>query len=313
MAALRTEVFFIVDGDRLQAQACLLAASLKQHLGPDQHAVAYVRQDTGDLSPLTLHIFEGAGVEIREISNTEIGHAPWAAPYPHGNKILAAAQYRACDVSVFLDTDTIMAEPIDFAAHLGDALIGACISDYQSKAGEEADWAQYYKAFGMPLPQERVQLQAGRRLQSLPYFNAGMVIFRERYADGTPTGVGRDWLGTALKFEADVTGDYNRSNIDQFSLPILGYLRGAPVKALEQRLNFNIEAFGKGDGLRQSLVHYHRIGVLWGNRYHGRRALAGFEDLAGDGAAKWFVEEFGPHLKRSRMKHHVRANASAAA
>ena len=303
-----TEVFFMVDGARLEAQACLLAPTLKRHLQAGQRAVAYVRQDyRAKLEAFTIDVLHASGVEIRDIPDTDNTHTPWAAPYPHGNKILAAATPRDCDVSVFLDTDMVLAAPVDFAAELGDALIAACVSDYKSTAGEDEDWAEYYGVFGMDLPVERVQFNGGRRLTSLPYYNAGMIVFREREVDGTPTHVGRDWLDTAVTFEAKVTRNYARSNIDQFTLPILGYRRAAPVKALEQRMNFNIESFGHGEGQRQTIAHYHRLGILWAHQSHGRQALDALVEVTDIRAPIEFLENFGAHAKRNRMKHHIRA------
>lgn len=312
-AAPTTEVFFIVDGTRLEAQACLLAPSLKKHLTDTQRAVAYVREDSAPLHALTRDTLFASSVEVRTIPGTNASHAPFAAPYPHGNKILAAALPRDCDVSVFLDTDMVLAEPADFAALLGDDDVAACVSDYKSRAGDDEDWDHYYGVFDMQTPPERVQFNGGRRLISPPYFNGGMVVFRERDADGAPTGIGQAWLDAAVQFEAKVTRDYDRPNIDQFSLPIMAYKRGTPVKALEQRMNFNIESFGQGEGQRQTIAHYHRIGILWAHEHHGRQALEDLVDLMGADAPHRFLEAFAEHAKRKRMKHHLAAMEADAA
>lgn len=308
-----TEVFFVIDGFRLEAQACLLAPSLKRHLMAHQRGVAYVREDyVGQMTDFTGDVLAASDVELRVIPGTKGGHRPWLSPYPHGNKILAAALPRDCDVSVFLDTDTVLTRPVDFKAQLGDALIAACVSDYASPSNEHEDWEAFYSAFNLPLPQERVQLNGGRRLTSLPYFNAGVIVFRERTSDGVPLGVGRDWLGTALHFEREVTRPHERTFVDQFTLPILGYLRQMPVKPLDQHMNFNIQGFGNGEGQRQSVAHYHRIGALWKHHVHGRRALETLADIAGHRAPATFLEVFGLEARRKNMKHHLRAMAEAA-
>lgn len=307
-----TEVFFLVDGDRLEAQACLLAPTLKRHLTDDQHAVAYVREDYIDrVNDFTRDVLAASDVEIRLIPGTNDGHAPWRAPYPQGNKLLAAAVPRECEVSAFLDTDTVMTEPVDFAGELGDALIAACVSDYASSTGTDEDWEAYYAAFDMAPTQDRVRLLGGRRLLSFPYFNAGVVVFRERSADGWPTDVGRDWLDAALKFERAVTRDYTRSNIDQYTLPILGYLRQDPIKPLGQHMNFNIQAYGDGEGQSQSIAHYHAVGALWKHNVHGRETLETLADVVDKAAPKTFLDVFGLHARRKNMKHHLRAMAEA--
>lgn len=317
MQARSTEVFFIIDGLRLEAQACLLAPSLKAHLAPHQRAVAYVREEYhAALDALTLEVLSASDVELRTIPGTDGGHAPWASPYPHGNKILAAACQRDCDISVFLDTDTVLAAPVDFEAELGDALIAACVSDYAASAGTDEDWIAFYTAFGLEPTADRVQYNAGRRITSFPYYNAGVVIFRERTDDDAATHIGRDWLDAALHFERSVTRDYDRANIDQFTLPILGYQRSSPVKALPQHLNFNIQSFGTDIGAAQSIVHYHRLGILWAHPTHGRQSLERLIALRGADAPDSFLEVFGPVAKRKRMKHHlsaIRAEATPSA
>lgn len=308
----KTEVFFIVDGLKLESQATLLASTLKRHLMPHQKAVAYVREDYRDqMQDFTLEVLEASNVEIRLIPNTNGTHAPWLSPYPIGNKILAAAEPRDCDISVFLDTDTVLTEPVEFSDHLGDGLVAASISDYAS--GTDADWEAFYAAFDLPLPQERVQLLGGRKLTSLPYFNAGVLVFRERTDDGVPLDFGRDWLRTALRFEREVTREYSRTFIDQFTLPILGYLRGMPVVTMGQHMNFNIQGLGNGEGRRQTIAHYHTAGALWKHNVHGRRALEAMTEVRGQDAPETFLEVYGLHARRKNLKHHLHDMAQRAA
>jgi hypothetical protein len=136
---VKTDVFFVVDGERLEAQAILLAATLKRHLTPNQTAIAYVREDYADrLDPLTRVVMDRAKVEIRVIPETDgATHRPWSTPYPQGHKILAAAEPRKATVSVFLDTDTVPMQPVNFAAQLGDALVAVSASDYFATANDD--------------------------------------------------------------------------------------------------------------------------------------------------------------------------------
>ncbi|MEJ6395184.1 hypothetical protein V8J82_18115 [Gymnodinialimonas sp. 2305UL16-5] len=300
--APKTEVFFIVDGRRLEVQACLLAPSLRANLNAHQHAVAYIRQDyRAELHDFTADVLQRSGVELREIPDTDSGDAPWAAPYPEGNKILAAAAPRDCDVSVFLDTDTVLMTPVDWAAHLGEAEMAACVSDYGSPNIGEAEWTTFYETFGLPLPEDRVRLNAGRRLLWPPYYNAGMVVLRE-----AGLGLGRQWLEAALRFEAEVQIPYSRTNIDQFTLPILGYMRDAPVKALDQHMNFNVQSFGAATDRDQTLIHYHNVGVLWICPPQARFALECLMAVAGPDAPQRLVEIFGAKLlRRARFKTYL--------
>jgi hypothetical protein len=304
--AAGTAVFFLVDGERLEAQACLLAASLCRHLQDGQRAVAYLREDYAPrLHSFTADVLDAAGVERRLIPDTAGGHRPWTAPYPQGNKILAAAMERDCEVSVFLDTDTVIVRPVDFAAELGEAEIAASVSDYASPATDEESWRSHYALFGLDLPEARLTLRAGRRLTLPPYFNAGVVLFRERDASGAVNGIGRDWLEMASDFDRRQTLPIERAFIDQITLPILGFRRGTPVMPLPQRLNFNIQAFDDAPASEADIAHYHKFGVLWAHEEHGPAAIDALRGLVGRSGVRTFIETFRPHLKVRRMKRHL--------
>jgi len=301
------EVFFVVDGPRLEAQACLLAPTLRAHLDArSQRAVAYVRSDYIDkIDPLTAEVLERSGISLREIPHTHLGHLPWSAPYPQGNKLLAAADERDCEVSVFMDTDMVLARPVNFARELGRAQIAASVSDYASPGTDAESWRSHYALFGLDLPEQRVRLRGGRRLTTLPYFNAGLVIFREADANGDPTGIARSWLEAALLLEKAGDAVADRTFIDQLALPILGYKIEAPVKKLAQRMNFNIQAFGAAPASAADIAHYHNIGVLWQHADHARNALAELHALIGPDGIERFAQTFFPHIKRKRMKQYL--------
>ena len=69
----RCEIFFIVDGARLEAQACLLAPTLRAHLNDTQTATAYVREDYVDqVDPLTREVLERSGVARQGWTDLEV-------------------------------------------------------------------------------------------------------------------------------------------------------------------------------------------------------------------------------------------------
>ena len=299
-----TDVFFLVDGPRLEAQAILLASTMKRHLTPAQSAIAYVRQDYVDqIDDLTRLVLDRAKVAIRVIPDTDGGrHAPWSAPYPQGNKLLAAAQPRKAEISVFLDTDTALLQSVDFAAALGDGLVAASVSDYSATANDEESWREFYGLFDLPLPAARVHLRAGRQMESLPYYNAGVVIFRER--KGTRrTGFGPAWLHDAVHFDHHAKAAHERANIDQFTLPITAERLGKPVIGLEQALNYNIQAFGTETDAPLCIAHYHNIGVLWSHGTAARHVLDCLLDMISTDEMDAYINRFFPHIKRSRLKH----------
>ena len=67
--------------------------------------------------------------------------------------MLAKAQRRECDISVYLDTDMVLRQPVDFAGELGDGEVLACTADYIfGPLSTPEAWTNIYTYFGMDLP-----------------------------------------------------------------------------------------------------------------------------------------------------------------
>jgi hypothetical protein len=298
---MRSCVFFIVDGRKIEAQACLLAPSLRHHLGEDIHVIGYRRQDAAPLQPITARILAECNVELRDIPGTGPEHSsPWTQPYPIGNKILAASDPRDCDLSVFIDTDMVFSAAVDFAAMLGTAQIGAVISDYSTPSNTVEGWSAFYSHFGLPLPEDRVRLPRGRRTLSLPYFNAGLIIFRENFG-GNGRSFGMEWLHDATRFDHEVTYPYTRENIDQLTLPITATRLGQKVASLPVSVNFNLPAYGSAPDIQKALIHYHRFGVLWSHPELGRPVLDILRKRHGAEALTMLIESFPDLLAVMRL------------
>lgn len=135
-------VFFVIDGHKLEAQAHFLAASILDHMMQGCGFIAYVRP--GAIIPRSLaRLLDEANVAVREIPG--LTPDPWSRPYPIGNKLLAAADCRGEGVSVFIDTDVVFCDTVDFAPFLKDCPVGAVLSDY--KLGGVRDSAGWQKIF----------------------------------------------------------------------------------------------------------------------------------------------------------------------
>jgi hypothetical protein len=300
---MRICIFLIIDGLKLEAQACLLLPSLRRHLGDSVSVIAYRRKDaTAPLQPVTQEVLHSCKVELRDIPGTGPTDPDlWRAPYPTGNKILAASDTRACDISVFLDTDMVFAAPVDFAKVLGTAKIAAVVSDYSTLSNDEEGWLAFYGHFGLPLPKERVTLLKGRELTSLPYFNAGMIVFREKFGP-KKLSFGGEWLADTLRFDHEISHPYERGNLDQLTLPITATRLGYPVKPVSNQFNHNLQGHGDAPEAQPSLLHYHNFGVLWSHEARGRAALDGLQEILPDQSLDRFYESFLPILKRKRLK-----------
>lgn len=300
------DVFFIIDGDKLQAQAHFLAASIIDHKSAVDRYFAYIRPGV-DLPASLRGLLDKANIELRDIPR--LSPDPWSAPYPIGNKLLAAADNRGGEVSVFLDTDTIFCGAVDFEAELGEAKVGAVLSDYRAGGlSNSAAWVDIYEFLGIDMPSERPGTLRRPHMDYPPYFNAGMVILRERSAN-KDLCLGKEWLkvSLALDNEFDVAArGISRANIDQIALSALGSRVGAPTKSMPQKLNYNVMAWGGPPvGTDCAIAHYHVFGRLWKAGRVGQVALSSLRKHLGQVAFAGFVNEYRTHLYWRRAKRLV--------
>lgn len=286
-------IFFLVDGPVLEAQATLLAATLA-HANDDRfQLIAYAPDRHRDvIQAETCALFERCGVSIRPLPP---GPRDWKKPYPHGNKILAAAAPRSGEWSLFLDTDMICVAPLDLAPHLLPRTV-TVVPEGVPTWGKEDDveggrWARAYGHFGLPLPKERVQLTRRKRREFLPYFNAGMVAFPEGpLQDGR--GLGALWLDTALDIDWNLRIGGKRPWLDQIALPLTLARFRIPYRIAPAELNFSISSRSQSESRAPVLVHYHRLRFLkgWPERETAFRAL---EASAGQELFGRLMDRFG--------------------
>lgn len=249
---------FVVEGPRLQAQALLLASSLRRH-HPDARLAAYLPASDGTPLPAAIAaMFEATGVTSHHLPKVE---KLWKSPYPHGNKILALAAPRPSRWSVFLDTDMVALAPIDMADMPGPMQVSVIPEGIRSWSKNIADWEKAYAHFDMALPDERIRLLRGRRSSSPPYFNAGFVAVHE--ADQVEgKGFGRLWYETARNFDWRAKLRGKRPWLDQVTLPLTMKRFGFAAKIIDERNNCSISNERKLDGLSPAILHYHRAGFL---------------------------------------------------
>lgn len=273
MTAQRIAAIFVVDGPHMQSQGLLLAASLRRYA----HAhdlIAYVPAS----APLPREVaaaFDALGVRCCALRPPA---GIWAKPYPHGQKIRAAAAHRDVDATLFLDSDMFLARPLDLGALLGDAHVAAVPEGKPTWGKDEAAyrWERVYAHFGMSLPEERVRLTRGRRRMFLPYFNAGFVIWSE---SPLPDG-GRFpelWLETARRIDREVHVAKKRPWLDQIALPVAAARAGVRIAVLDADLNFSLSNRARQPDDHPVVMHYHRIAytAAWPEYGAACRDLAG--------------------------------------
>src|SRR5690606_37493394 len=140
------------------------------------------------------------GVTVRSLS---IDRGLWVSPYPHGNKIIACAALRPPGTHVFLDSDMVCVAPLDFAGQTPVCTV-SLVPEGTPTGGRTGDgWARVYDHFGLAVPTERVRLVRRRRIEFLPYFNAGMVAF-DSAVGVAGQNFGQLWLDTAQDIDRNL-------------------------------------------------------------------------------------------------------------
>ncbi|MGP1355035.1 hypothetical protein [Roseicyclus sp.] len=248
-------VLFVADGERLEMQSWLLAVSLAvaHEGGPRPRFFAYATPARlPDVAPLTRDLYDACGVELRPLP------APpaWRAAYPHGNKMVAAADARGTARAVFLDTDMVCTAPLTAMASLPPDTVAAAPEGLPTWGAEGDRWARAYAHFGLPMPETRVRLLRGRRRESPPYFNAGFVAFPEG-------DFATRWIETALDFDHNCAIAGKRPWLDQISLPLTLARYGYRTEVLGEAWNCSLSRrrdMAAAAGAR--ILHYHRFGYL---------------------------------------------------
>ena len=270
-------IFFVIDGLGLEAHAALLAASLVHHNGDRFRYVGYVAARHHPVLSADLKaLMDRCGVELRVLPT---GERPWYKPYPHGNKILAAAEARDTSHSLFLDTDMICTAPIDLSGLLAERGIGVVAEGVRSYSDMKR-WERIYAHFNLPLPAERIRLLRRWKVAFLPYFNAGFICFPE-----SPVADGKRfadlWLDTALTIDHLVLVAQKRPWLDQISLPVTLKRFGLSYILADEMLNFSTSERSPDGGEKPILMHYHRWGYLANWPAARAAALAQTRKIAG--------------------------------
>ncbi|MCU4651402.1 hypothetical protein N8I71_01040 [Roseibacterium sp. SDUM158016] len=254
-------ILFVADGDRLEMQSWLLAGSLARahEGGPAPHLYAYVTPGRmANVSPLTRDLYDACGVELRPLPPPP----DWRAPYPHGNKMVAASDRRETSRAVFLDTDMVVLRPLLEMAQLPPDTVAAAPEGVPTWGADDDRWERAYAHFGLPMPEERVRLLRGRGREFVPYYNAGFVAFPDRAATGETRFADR-WIETALAVDHDCPVGGKRPWLDQISLPLALARFGYRTEVLTHSWNYALTRRKDYSATPDAhVLHYHRYRFL---------------------------------------------------
>ena len=286
-------LFYVADGVRLEKQSWLLAASLKAaHAGDDRiRQFAYVSAAyRPEMHDRTHAMFEACGVELRTLDEPP----KWNKPYPHGNKIVAACDDRGTSHSIFLDTDMACTRSLAEFMDLAPDTVSAAPEGRPTWGGKNARWTRAYAHFDMAVPSERVRLLRGKKMEYVPYYNAGFVAFPEAQHPKDGRRFAEHWLDTALDFDRNCKIANKRPWLDQISLPLAIKRFGYKTRVLDEMHNYSLSHRGDYSKTPDAVIlHYHRMQFLYQSpQWPGLRdmLLDTVPSAHRDGIADWVAE-----------------------
>lgn len=260
--AHKLSIIFVVDGKGLEAMSLLLIASLHKHHSAtdDVEIIAYVTPNTlENLDEITHQLFKICKVRIEPLITDGV---TWKREYPHGNKIIACAAPRDSVATIFLDTDIVcMQSLVDDDMDIENRV--CVVPEGTPTWGKGNDrWERAYAHYDLPYPTDRVTLTRRRRIEYVPYFNAGFVAFPNKVIhDGKSFGA--LWLEMAIDFDWKCPVAQKRPWLDQVTLPLTIKRFGMEYQVLSESYNFSISDRDISEDFKEAkVVHYHRARFL---------------------------------------------------
>ncbi len=259
MADPAHSIIFVVDGKELETKSLLLASSLARHHDVETgvRLIAYIPERTlRELDPATRALYDACGVVVARLPSYD---AIWAHPYPHGNKILAAARPRTSRRTTFLDTDMVCQAQITDIQAINPSEVFVVPEGRRTWGKRASDWAQAYAFFDLPPPEAQVTLLRGKKSTTLPYFNAGFVSFSDLPLTDDGKTFGRHWLEAASDFDWLCPVPDKRPWLDQITLPLVMADHGLDCLVLPEAYNYSISNRSDLSALPDAkMIHYHR-------------------------------------------------------
>lgn len=257
------EIFYMCEPGRIEWQSVCLLASIRAFCLDDIGVTAYCSASRLDkLDRRTLDYHERAGVEIVPISpESAFSRANRPGHYTR-NKVVACAQRRDSDYSLFMDTDTLFIDKVSFKELFAPDCVHALPAYRSPTAGghiPDSLWDKLYRKFGLPTPQPSVKKRiAGEDKLVMPYFNAGIILFPEKAAK-TQAPFGETWLNVAREVDNDGLIPAQKVFLDQTTLPIAIAKAGYSYRPLHSGLNRGLRRTGQLSDARANtkIVHYH--------------------------------------------------------
>src|SRR6056297_16655 len=244
---------FVCQAGRLESQSCLLAASLRKHLGNRVPLIAGVgrkRRDCDDPSARTIRFLEDLGVSLEPNLN------PIGDEYAIGNKLACLSVLENREGSaLFLDSDMlVLADFIGIFESGSD--FAAKPADLPTSGMDDETWIELLRHHGVEAPRSRFVTTHAMKA-GIPYFNAGFIGLSNR------SRLSACWIDHARQLAHD--RDRHDYHLDQISLTIAVLAQGLQVRPIGEYLNFpaHLRPVPAAEPVR--IAHYHHPARIAGN------------------------------------------------
>jgi len=216
-------ISFVCQAGRLEAQAVLLAASLRAHFPADLELIAAYPHRRGALATATTEALRELRAELINIEN------PLEVNYLIGHKVAALALLSGPKFGLFLDSDII-------AMRAPDALSGRMAAVPASvQHCDLAKWEHIYDSFNLEIPRNAPATLLSEETTA-PYYNTGLISVPGDLAKHfTDT-----WVDCASRIDADpfIPSNAKRPYLDQISFPVAAALCGHEIEVLDEKWNY---------------------------------------------------------------------------
>lgn len=244
-------VAFVCQAGELEAQAVLLAASLRSHFPAGLKLIAAHPRLHGALRQTVVKALRDLEVEIATIEN------PLDKTYLIGHKLAALELLGGSGVGMFLDTDILVMRPPD--PHKEALPGGLAAVPASGQICSLATWQHIYARFDLAFPQAAPPT-LNTRETTAPYFNSGMIAVPGAIANG----LAASWVDSAMQIDNDpaIPAEAKRPYLDQTSLPIAAARLGHAITALKPKWNFPSWLGRIPEKSSPIFFHYQRIARL---------------------------------------------------
>ncbi|MGA2230469.1 MAG: sulfotransferase [Tepidisphaeraceae bacterium] len=242
----RFALIFVCQQGRLEAQAALLAASLRRFVRFDYELIAAIPtpgEQWGKPDPRTLAFLAKIGVRTVCVTN---GIDPG---YAIGNKVACLSVATDAKKLILIDSDMLLMRDWEEDPRFAIGF-NARPASTASFTSDDAHWAAVYAACGAPpLPGCVAATYSGELIA--PYFNAGFVA--------VPAGIGFGdvWLDCCRKIDGIDGLPNKRPYLDQIALSPAAARLGLQYDCLDERYNHPINFKPLPEDGRTLFCHYH--------------------------------------------------------